>query len=87
MLGVLPDFDLFLAGYGVEHHSFFIQYFFWVALFMPALIIFNWRVVPYLAAVLQHFIFGDFLVGEVMLFWYFDLSFFGFNILCFLFRI
>jgi hypothetical protein len=23
MLDVLPDFDLFLAGYGVEHHSFF----------------------------------------------------------------
>jgi hypothetical protein len=79
MLGVLPDFDLFLGGYGVEHHSFFHSILFWVALFLPALIVFRWRVVPYLVAVLQHFAFGDFLVGEVMLFWPFDLSLFGFN--------
>ena len=79
MLGVLPDFDLFLGGYGVEHHSFFHSILFWVALFVPALIVFRWRVVPYLAAALQHFVFGDFLVGEVMLFWPFDLSYFGFN--------
>ena len=35
--------------------------------------------VPYLVAVLSHFAFGDFLVGEVMLFWPFDFSYFGFN--------
>ena len=79
MLGVLPDVDLFLGGYGVGHHTFFHSVFFWVALFVPALVIFRWKVVPYLAAVLQHFAFGDFLVGEVMLFWPFDLSYFGFN--------
>ena len=79
MLGVLPDVDLFLEGFGVGHHTFFHSVFFWVALFVPALLIFRWKVVPYLAAVLQHFAFGDFLVGELMLFWPVDLSYFGFN--------
>jgi hypothetical protein len=46
---------------------------------VPAIIVFRWKVVPYLAAALQHFAFGDFLVGEIMLFWPFDLSYFGFN--------
>jgi len=80
LLGVLPDVDLFLGRYGVVHHSFFHSIIFWVALFIPAMIVFGWRmVVPYLAAVLSHFAFGDFLVGEVMLFWPFDFSYFGFN--------
>ena len=30
-------------------------------------------------AVVQHFAFGDFFVGEVMLFWLFSSSYFGFN--------
>jgi len=42
-------------------------------------VIFRWKVVPYLAAMLQHFAFGDFLVGAVMLFWPFSLSYFGFS--------
>ncbi len=79
MLGVLPDIDLFLEGFGVGHHTFFHSIFFWVALFVPALVIFRWKVVPYLAAVVQHFAFGDLLVGEVMLFWPVDLSYFGLN--------
>jgi hypothetical protein len=79
ILGVLPDVDLFLGGYGVGHRTFFHSIFFWVALFVPVLVIFRWKVVPYLVAVLQHFAFGDFFVEGVMLFWPFSSSFFGFN--------
>jgi len=76
----LPDIDLFLGSYGVMHHTFFHSIFFWIALFLPVMVIFGWKVVvPYLVAVVQHFAFGDFLVGDVMLFWPFDLSYFGFN--------
>jgi hypothetical protein len=76
---VLPDVDLFLGGYGVGHRTFFHSIFFWVALFVPVLVIFRWKVVPYLVAVLQHFAFGDFFVEGVMLFWPFSSSFFGFD--------
>ena len=79
MLGVLPDVDLFLEGFGVGHRTFFHSIFFWVALFVPALVIFRWKVVPYLVAVLQHFAFGDLFVVGVMLFWPFSSSFFGFD--------
>jgi len=79
MLGVLPDVDLFLGGFGVGHHTFFHSLFFWVVMFVPVLVIFRGKVVPYLVAVLQHFAFGDFLVGAVMLFWPFSLSYFGFS--------
>jgi hypothetical protein len=44
MLGIIPDIDLFLHGFGVLHHTF-----------------------------------GDFLVGNVMIFWPFSQSYFGFN--------
>lgn len=80
ILGILPDFDLFLGRYGVMHHTFFHSIFFWLIFFLPAIISLGWKlVVPYFAALLQHFVFGDFLVGDVMLFWPFNFSFFGFN--------
>jgi hypothetical protein len=79
MLGVLPDVDLFLEGFGVGHRTFFHSIFFWFVLFVPALVIFRWKVVPYLVAVLQHFAFGDLFVVGVMLFWPFSSSFFGFD--------
>ena len=80
MLGVLPDVDLFLGGFGVGHHTFLHSWFFWFVLFVPLMVIFRWRVIPYFVAVVQHFAFGDFVVGEVMLFWPFSSSFFGFDI-------
>jgi hypothetical protein len=77
MLGVLPDVDLFLYRYGIEHQTIFHSIFFWLALFLPALLIFRLNAVPYFVAVLQHFVFGDFLVGNVWLFWPFDSSAYG----------
>ena len=80
MLAVLPDVDLFLWGFGVEHHTFMHSLFFWLVLFVPVLAVYRQRFVPYFVAVVQHFAFGDFFVGEVMLFWPFSSSYFGFNI-------
>jgi hypothetical protein len=79
MLGVLPDVDLFLGVNGVWHHTFTHSFFFWIVLFVPLLAVYRRRVIPYVAAVLQHFAFGDFFVGEVRFFWPFSLSFFGFD--------
>jgi len=80
ILGILPDIDLFLGGLGVVHHSFTHSLFFWLVIFAPLLVVFGRKPVPYLAAVVQHFTFGDFLVGKVMILWPFSLSYFGFNI-------
>ena len=79
MLAVLPDVDLFLGGFGVEHHTFTHSLFFWFVLFVPFLAVYRGKVIPYFVAVVQHFAFGDFFVGEVMLFWPFSLSYFGFS--------
>jgi len=37
MLAVLPDVDLFLWGFGVEHHTFTHSLFFWFVLFVSFL--------------------------------------------------
>jgi len=79
MLGVMPDVDLLLGGFGVAHHTFTHSLFFWFVLFAPFLAVYRRKSVPYLVAVVQHFAFGDFFVGEVMIFWPFSRSYFGFG--------
>ncbi|MFX0203990.1 MAG: hypothetical protein ACFFCW_48450, partial [Candidatus Hodarchaeota archaeon] len=69
LLGVLPDIDLFLAGFGVVHHSFTHSLFFWVILFTPLYLTQKRWVLPLLVAVTQHYAFGDFIVGSVMFLW------------------
>jgi hypothetical protein len=80
MLGVLPDIDLFFGSFGVVHHTFTHSFFFWLVIFAPFLFVYRLKSVPYFAAVVQHFAFGDFLMGKVMIFWPFSLSYFGLNI-------
>ena len=79
MLGIAPDIDLFLRGFGVIHHTFTHSFFFWFIMFAPFFAVFRRRSFPYFVAVAQHFAFGDFIVGNVMIFWPFSLSYFGFN--------
>ena len=79
MLGVMPDVDLLLGGFGVAHHTFTHSLFFWFVIFAPFSVVFRRKFIPYLVAVVQHFAFGDFFVGEVMIFWPFSASYFGFN--------
>jgi len=80
MLGVLPDIDLFFWRLGVVHHSFTHSIFFWLIIFAPFLLVYRLKPMPYLAAVVQHFAFGDLLFGNVMIFWPFSLSYFGLNL-------
>ncbi|MGD0978813.1 MAG: metal-dependent hydrolase [Candidatus Bathyarchaeia archaeon] len=79
MLGVLPDIDLFFSRLGVVHHTFTHSLFFWLVIFAPFLVVYRRRSIPYLAAVVQHFAFGDLLVGKVMILWPFSSSYFGLN--------
>jgi len=80
MLGVMPDIDLFLEGFGVAHHTFTHSLFFWFVIFAPLLAVFRLKVIPYFVAVAQHFVFGDFIMGNVMILWPFSPQYFGFNI-------
>jgi hypothetical protein len=80
ILGIIPDIDIFLWSFGVEHQSFTHSIFFWVVLFLPVLKFLGWKGFPYLISVLQHFVFGDFIAGGPMLFWPFSSSSFGFGI-------
>lgn len=80
ILGVLPDVDLFLGGIGVFHHTFMHSLFFWLLIFAPFFFVFRRRTVAYFVSIAQHFAFGDFLMGSIMLFWPFSQSYFGFNI-------
>ena len=77
-LGVMPDVDILLQDFGVVHHTFTHSYFLWLVMFAPFLLVFGRKLIPYFAAVAQHFGFGDFLVGKVMLFWPFSPLYFGF---------
>jgi hypothetical protein len=80
MLGVVPDIDLFFGRFSVVHHTFMHSFIFWLVIFAPFLLVFRQESIPYLAAVVQHFAFGDLLVGRVMILWPFSSSYFGLNI-------
>jgi hypothetical protein len=80
MLGILPDADLLLGSLGVVHRTFTHSFFFWIIIFVPLFIIFRLKSVPYFVAVVQHFAFGDLVMGKVMIFWPFNRSLVGFNI-------
>lgn len=79
LLGILPDGDLLLSGLGVMHRTFTHSFFFWIILFVPIFIVFKLKSVPYFVAVVQHFAFGDLLMGKVMIFWPFNTSKVGFG--------
>lgn len=80
MLGVVPDVDLLLKEFGVVHHTFTHSLFFWFVVFVPFLAVYRLKLIPYFVAVVQHFAFGDFFVGKVMIFWPFNPVYFGFKI-------
>ena len=81
ILGILPDADLLLGSLGVVHRTFMHSFFFWIIIFLPLFIIFRLKSIPYFVAVVQHFAFGDLLMGRgVMIFWPFNSSLVGFNI-------
>lgn len=78
-LGILPDGDLLLDRIGIMHRTVTHSFFFWIIIFVPLFIVFKLKSVPYFVAVIQHFAFGDLLMGKVMLFWPFKASQIGFG--------
>ena len=79
LLGILPDADIFLGSIGIVHRTITHSFFFWIVLFVPIFVIFRLKSVPYFVAVIQHFAFGDLIMGQVMIFWPFKKSYFGLN--------
>ena len=77
ILGILPDSDLLLGSFGIVHRTVTHSFFLWILLFIPVFVAFRLKAVPYFVAVIQHFAFGDFLMGKVMIFWPFSSKFFG----------
>lgn len=77
MLGILPDADLFLESIGVLHRTVTHSFFFWIILFVPVFLIYRLKTIPYFVAVVQHFAFGDLLMGGVMIFWPFNSNYVG----------
>ena len=80
LLGILPDADLLLGSLGVMHRTLTHSFFFWIIIFLPIFIIFRLKSVPYFVDVVQHFAFGDLLMGKVMIFWPFNSAQVGFSI-------
>ena len=79
ILGILPDSDLLLGRLGIVHRTVTHSFLLWIIIFIPLFIIFGLKSIPYFVAVVQHFAFGDLLMGMVMIFWPFNSSFIGFN--------
>ena len=79
LLGILPDGDLLFGSLGVVHRTFTHSFFFWFIIFVPLFIVFRLKSVPYFVAVVQHFAFGDLLMGKVMIFWPFSKAQVGFG--------
>ena len=77
ILGILPDSDLLLGSFGVVHRTITHSIFFWILLFIPVFVVFRLKAIPYFVAVIQHFAFGDFLMGKVMIFWPLNSNFVG----------
>jgi hypothetical protein len=79
ILGILPDIDILFESFGLLHRTVTHSLLLYLVLFIPFFVAYNWKAIPYLVAVISHFIFGDLLIGQVALFWPLNQSFIGFN--------
>ncbi len=77
ILGILPDSDLLLGSLGIVHRTVTHSFFLWILLFIPVFYFLRLKGIPYFIAVVQHFAFGDFIMGKVMMFWPFYTKFIG----------
>jgi hypothetical protein len=62
--GILPDYDILFSSLGLWHHTYTHSFVLWAPV-MVALVYWRRGFLPYVAAVLQHIVVGDFLVGRV----------------------
>ncbi len=69
ILAMIPDMDIMLYDLGVRHRSITHSILFWLVLFIPFLIVYRKRSLPYLVAVMQHIMVGDIIVGKTRIVW------------------
>ncbi|MFN4336072.1 MAG: metal-dependent hydrolase [Candidatus Nitrosocaldus sp.] len=68
LLGMVPDADILLQEY-IKHRSVTHSIVFWGIIFIPFLIIYRKRSIPYLVAVIQHIMLGDVIVASTNVLW------------------
>lgn len=64
ILAALPDIDLVLGVFGIQHRTLTHSLIFWSLAFVPFFVKYRKRSIPYYLAPVQHIIFGDFIVGN-----------------------
>lgn len=69
LLGMLPDFDLVLGIFGVQHRTLMHSVIFWSVLFAPFFAKYRLAALPYFVAVTQHILLGDLIVGRTPVLW------------------
>jgi len=67
LMSVLPDVDLLIPG--LQHRGPIHSVILFCLLFLPALILFKKRAIPYFVALIQHILIGDYLTGGTQLLW------------------
>jgi hypothetical protein len=62
-LAAIPDIDLLLGLTGIRHRTWTHSVLIWALVFTPFFIIYRKKSLPYFFALIQHVLFGDFVVG------------------------
>ncbi len=68
LLGMVPDVDILLQEY-IKHRSVTHSILFWGIVFIPFLIIYRKRSIPYFVAIIQHIMLGDVIVASTNVLW------------------
>ena len=66
---MLPDVDLLLGIFGIQHRTLTHSVIFWSLFFVPVFLKYRRVAVPYFIAVVQHILFGDLVVGRTAILW------------------
>ena len=72
---VFPDIDILVPG--LNHRGPLHSVLLFCILFIPILLLYKKRAVPYFVALLQHLLIGDYLTGGVQLLWPVSMSMYG----------
>ncbi len=66
---MLPDVDLLLGVFGIQHRTLTHSLVFWTIIFIPVFAGYRLRAAPYFVAVAQHILLGDLIVGKSSVLW------------------
>jgi membrane-bound metal-dependent hydrolase YbcI (DUF457 family) len=78
LLALIPDIDLLIPG--VEHRTITHSLITAAVIFVPLLIQYRRRALPYFIALAQHSLVGDFIIGETQLLWPITSTWYGLGI-------